>query len=629
MTGFDPTAVHTAFSTKGVVHENPAVSLNRRSWAALALIAGMIIFDQVLLQPALSHLTSDAPVINVAGRQRMLSQKLTKAALALESATDLQIEQARRAELQEVLHEWRTAHEGLQRGNAELRLPGDNTSETVANFADLEPHFQAMATAVENLLSARGRSSESPEAAAIRSAAVAQILNHENLFLNRMHAIVGAYEDEARRHIAHLKSLEFSLMIAILAVLLVIQFAVVRPAIQGVGREFAQSESQYQRLVESMSDGLLVHDNQGRVQFANRRFCEMVGYTLAELTGAPAALYVADGSRTRYDELCRRAVDENYSTEIALRHRDGRLLETIASPQSLLDSAGEQSGFLLVLTDVTARRQAEQRSRELAVQLSHADRLKSMGELAAEMAHEINQPLGAIANYAEGCLATLGNEAAMNASVIPHIREPLQRILQAALRGGEIVRRARSFSRPQPQDVVAAQINDLVRDIEQLYSAEARKRGIEFRLKLESALPVVSVDSIQIQQVLANLVQNAFVALETTPEFRRRLVIQTRQAGGDAVEITVADTGCGIPSEVRERVFEPFYTTRKEGTGMGLSIVRSIVEAHGGTITAEPNPDGGTILRCQLPSADHALQERATHQIVATAGSLHPTKTRA
>ncbi len=617
-----PPVLPSPFTTQGISHENPAVSLNRRAWCALALIAALVVFDQVLLQPALSHLTSDAPVINVAGRQRMLSQKLTKAALALEATSDPQVQAARRTELRGVLQEWSQAHEGLQHGNAELRLPGRNTPQTDAAFAELEPHFRSIVTAVEDLLAARESDPTFPETAEIRAAAVRRILEHEDPFLRRMHALVGHYETEARGHIAQLKAVEFVVMLTILGVLLVVQFAVVRPAIQGVGREFEQSEAQYQRLVESMSDGLVVHDTQGRVQFANRRFCAMVGYSANQLAGTPAALYIADGNRNRYDELCRRTGEVDLSTEITLRHRDGHFVETIASPQSLHDPTGERHGFLLVVTDITARRQAEQRSRELAVQLSHADRLKSMGELAAGMAHEINQPLGAIANYAEGCLAMLGGEATTNPAVIPTLREPLQRILQAALRGGEIVRRARSFSRLQPQDIVRAEINDLVQDIEQLYSAEARKRGIEFRLKLGASLPVVSVDPIQIQQVLANLVQNAFAAFESTPEFRRRLLIQTHAESEDAVEIRVIDTGCGIDPNHRERVFEPFFTTRKEGTGMGLAIVRGIVEAHGGTIVAEPNPDGGTIIRWHLPSAGQTLHEIAAHQIVVPGSSL-------
>lgn len=599
-------------ATAGTAHENPAIPLNRRYWCALGLIAALIVFHQVLLQPALSQLTSDAPVINIAGRQRMLSQKLSKAALALEAAGDPTVREARRAELREILQEWSQSHRGLQYGDAELRLPGTNPPQIAAAFADLELHFTAIVGAVEDLLSASRDIHALEETSPTRASAIERILVHEVEFLTRMHAIVGQYEDEARQHIAQLQTLSFVVMVAILGTLLVVQFVVVRPAVRGVGREFEQSEAQYQRLVESMSDGLVVHDPQERVLFANQRFCEMVGYSVTELTGAPAALYVADGDRRRYDELGQRIAGDNAPSEITLKHRDGRSIETIISSQLLSDPNGGPQGFLLVVTDITARREAEQRNRELAEQLAHADRLKSMGELATGLAHEINQPLGAIANYAEGCLATL----AADPTVSPELREPLQRILRAALRGGEIIRRARSFSRPQPQDIVPTQINDLVSDIEQLCSIEARRRGIEVRLELSPELPAIAVDAIQIQQVLANLIQNAFAALEDTSEFRRRLFIQTQLTDDGSVEIAVHDTGSGIESHLRERIFEPFFTTRKEGTGMGLAIVRGIVEAHGGTIVVEPNRDGGSTFLCRLPVDGEAIRARAPQQIV-------------
>ncbi len=545
----------------------------------------------------------------------MLSQKLTKAALALQTAEDPATRLERRGELQQVVREWSRAHRGLQQGDPELELPGHNTPHITAAFADLEPHFTAIVGAVEDLLAVHPSSDNdvnADQSSPTQSAAIQQILAHEDAFLERMHAIVGLYEKEASLHVTQLQRLSFVVMVAILGTLLVVQYLVVRPAVQWVGREFEQSEAQYQRLVESMSDGLVVNDLQERVQFANQRFCAMIGYPLSELLNAPAALFVADGSRRRFDDFCRKAGENLAAVEITLRHRDGRLIETLISPQLLLDLAGQPQGFVLVIADITARRQAELRNRELADQLAHADRLKSMGELAAGLAHEINQPLGAIANFAEGCLATLASDQGQTSS----LQEPLQRILRAALRGGEIIRRARSFSQLKPHEIGPTQINDLVVDIEQLCATEAQRRGIEVRLELDAALPEVLVDAIQIQQVLVNLIQNAFAALEATAEYRRRLTIRTRPLENGNVEVTVSDSGCGIPPAITERVFEPFFTTRQEGTGMGLAIVRGIVEAHGGAVTVGPNGDGGATFRCVFPTDGHHLREQAPMQIV-------------
>ncbi len=597
-------------------HENPALPLDRRYWCALALIAALIVFHQLLLQPALSRLTSDAPVINVAGRQRMLSQKLAKAALAFEAALDDQEQQARRQELRGILQEWTQAHRGLQVGDPEQHLPGKNSEEVTAAFADLEPHFTAIVGAAEDLLSIP-RAAET-DTTPTRAEAIRRILQHESRFLTRMHAIVGLYEAEARSHIGQLQTLGVVIMVTILGTLLIVQFAVVRPAVQWVGREFEQSEAQYRRLVESMNDGLVVHDPQQRVQFANRRFCEIVGYSPEELLGSPASIFVADGDRRRFDDLANSPDENPQPVEVALRHCDGRLIDVMASPQPLFDLHGHPLGFLLVVTDITARRQAEQRNRELADQLAHADRLKSMGELAAGLAHEINQPLGAIANFAEGGLATL----ASNPDADMSLQVPLQRILRAAIRGGEIIRRARSFSQLRPHEIAPTQINELVDEVEQMCLTEARKRGVDVRLDLDPALLPVPVDAIQIQQVLANLIQNAFAALETTPDYRRRLILRTRPAADGGVDLAVVDNGCGITPEHVERVFEPFFTTRKEGSGMGLAIVRGIIESHGGTIVVEQNLEGGSTFRCVLPADSESLRSQAPDQIVSVNSPL-------
>lgn len=215
-------------------HANPARTLDRRYWCALGLIAALMVFHQLLLQPALVRLTSDAPVINVAGRQRMLSQKLSKAALALLTVTEPQPHELRRRELESVLREWTQAHRGLQEGDERLRLPGMNSSAVKAAFSEVDPYYQAMVHAANELLSDdyatmvleghRGLS-EIPSA---KAAVVQKILANENAFLTRMHAIVALYEAESRQHIAQLKILGLLIMAAILGTLLLVQFSTLR-----------------------------------------------------------------------------------------------------------------------------------------------------------------------------------------------------------------------------------------------------------------------------------------------------------------------------------------------------------------------------------------------------------------
>ncbi|MES2794087.1 MAG: ATP-binding protein [Planctomycetota bacterium] len=585
----------SCFSPLGNVPQNPAGRLRLRSWCALALVAGLLIFQQVLLQPALIRLQTDAPVINVAGRQRMLSQKLSKTVLALQTSQTADARRNRRAELSAVVGEWTRAHRGLQQGDPVLQLPGENSPEIRAAFDRLEPHFLAMVTAVQKLLPAEDPGAELSVA---QRAAIESVMQHEDAFLQQMHTLVGLYAVNARSHVGQLEMLGWGIVATILAILLAGQWLIVRPAVDFFGNRFVSSEAEYRRLVESMSEGLVVHDAQGSIQFANRRFCEIVGLSAKSLLGDLASRFVVAADRGRYSQLIVATGGPSEPVELGWRGLDGQRTDTMASTQPLFDDHGVLQGFLLVVTDITARKQAEQRSRELLEQLAHADRLKSMGELAAGLAHEINQPLAAIANYAEGCLTVLRTDA----PAVETLQTPLQRILSAALRGGEIVRRSRRFAQRRPHEVQVESLNDLVCDVELLCRPEAQRRDVVIELHLAADLPPIPVDGIQVQQVLTNLVQNAFAALDSTLPQLRHLQISTEFTTPEFVTVSVCDSGIGLSGASASRVFEPFFTTRSDGLGLGLAIVRNIIEAHGGTIAARNNRDCGATFCFTLPT---------------------------
>jgi signal transduction histidine kinase len=223
-----------------------------------------------------------------------------------------------------------------------------------------------------------------------------------------------------------------------------------------------------------------------------------------------------------------------------------------------------------------------------------------MGEMAAGLAHEINQPLSAIVSYARGCTRRLRSGVADATTLL----EPIEQIASQAMRANEIVQRLLLFVRKQKPARARAAIGDLVQEVCRLLVGEARKRGVKLRLDLASDLPEVEVDRIQIEQVILNLVRNG---LEATPPglVEPALTIRSELDAGFVV-VAVTDQGEGLSAEQIDRVFEPFFTTKRTGLGMGLAISRSIVRGHGGRITASPNEGGGATFRFTLPVAAEA-----------------------
>ena len=569
--------------------ENPARRLNRRSWLAFAMIAGLVVLHQFLLQPALIRMATDAPAINFAGRQRMLSQRLAKSSLAMINAKDVNFREMYRTELADSLELWSSAHRILQAGDKSIGISRPRNHEIEKGYVELEPHFQAMAGAAKELLA--------NDEFADNQTALKTLLIHEPLFLTHMHAIVGLYEVDANRHIRQLQGFGLIIMVVILVAQLSLQLGVVRPEVRIVGREWAQSEAHYQLLVESMTDGLIVFDQQSRIEFANQPFGKILGRSTDKLIGKPASILISDPDRRRFQLLLTEAAEFCGPLDLQLQAAEGRVVETMVSPRRMVDIDGNPTRLLLVVTDVTARKAVEQRSRELQTQLAHADRLKSLGAMAAALAHEINQPLGAIANYAEGCLNRLSSSLTDPQELVA----PLKALLRSTHRGGEIIRRTLSFVRPGPHQFAAESVNDLVKEVAELCQPEARRRNIHVEWQLREDLPSVLVDGIQIQQVLTNLIQNAFEALERVDPFRRRIKLMTQQVLENELELSVADSGPGLPASGSESWFEPFVTIDKDGTGLGLSIARSIVESHGGRIWADVGRDGGAVFRFTLP----------------------------
>jgi C4-dicarboxylate-specific signal transduction histidine kinase len=241
----------------------------------------------------------------------------------------------------------------------------------------------------------------------------------------------------------------------------------------------------------------------------------------------------------------------------------------------------------------------EAQARQHHAELAHAARLATLGEMAAGLAHELNQPLAAIVSYARGCVRRLESGDTPTDAIIDVIEE----ISAQALRAGEVLRRIRDFVRSGEMRRERVDVNDVVREAVRFAELEARQRGVTMPLALAPVRLPVDVDRVQIEQVILNLVRNGFDAMGGQPPDASRLAIATAPTGRGTVEVSVADTGNGIPAEIADRLFDPFFSTKSDGLGLGLSISRSIVEAHGGRLWATANPGRGATFRFTLPVA--------------------------
>lgn len=293
----------------------------------------------------------------------------------------------------------------------------------------------------------------------------------------------------------------------------------------------------------------------------------------------------------------------------------GELLEVIRSRAGLHGHSGWTLGDRMTMKKLDGRgtgseavdfpaepRPPSEREAEMRERLTHLTRVSTMGEMASSIAHEVNQPLTAIATYAQACRRML----AEGETSLSEVADVLGRISDEALRAGNIVHRLKDLVRRQETRWVECDVNALVRDVEQLASVDARLHDVALRFELAPELPHVLADAVQVQQVVLNLIRNGIDAVEERDPPVREVVVRTGPEGPREVRVSVQDQGCGLPEELEKRLFQPFFTTKKEGMGMGLSISRSIASLHRGRISFARNRDGGVTFHFILPILDDA-----------------------
>jgi C4-dicarboxylate-specific signal transduction histidine kinase len=288
-------------------------------------------------------------------------------------------------------------------------------------------------------------------------------------------------------------------------------------------------------------------------------------------------------------------VPVNYRLEMKLRHdRENRFIEARYLPH--LGPGGQVLGFYSLVQDVTEWKRVEMELQRQRDELAHVTRVATLGEMSASMVHELNQPLAAILNNAQAAEIFLERDP----PDLKEAKEALKDIISDDLRAGEVIRRLRAYVVKGDFKSVPIQVNELVNDVLALVRNDANLHNLKIATELASELPEVQGDPVQIQQVLINLMLNGGQAMNAMPS-RGRMVISTSLLDRGEIKISVTDSGPGIDGEFAERIFDAFFTTKREGLGMGLSICRSIVNAHGGRIWMEPRAEGGATFSFTLP----------------------------
>jgi two-component system sensor kinase FixL len=358
-------------------------------------------------------------------------------------------------------------------------------------------------------------------------------------------------------------------------------------------------EAHLQSILDTVPDAMIVIDEQGAVHSFSAAAERLFGYRAAEVTGRNIKMLMPWPYRENHDGYIERYLRTGEKRIIGIgRVVVGERSDGSTFPMELSVGemrSGHQRYFTGFIRDLTERQKTEARLQELQAELVHISRLTAMGEMASTLAHELNQPLSAIANYLKGSQRLLEDKTDERSTMV---RDAMDKAAGQAVRAGEIIRRLRDFVARGESERRVESVRKLVEEAGALALVGAKDRGIRIRFIFDPTVDLVLADRVQIQQVLLNLIRNAIEAMEESPV--RDLVVAASPVEGGMLEISVADTGPGIAPEASAQLFQPFFTTKPHGMGVGLSISRTIIEAHGGRISVEPNPGGGTVFRFTL-----------------------------
>jgi two-component system sensor histidine kinase DctS len=385
---------------------------------------------------------------------------------------------------------------------------------------------------------------------------------------------------------------------------------------QRVEHDLADALAFRKAMEDSLVTGLRARDLSGKITYVNPAFCEMVGFSPQELLGHgmpapywPPEMFAEYGQRQAL-RLAGNAPSRE-GTESVFMRKSGERFPVLIFEAPLINALGQQTGWMSAILDVSEQRRVEELSRASQERLQATARLATVGEMASLLSHELNQPLAAISSYATGTLNLLGHHANDPGAqeLASSLGGAIQRIAQQAERAGQVIKSVHDFVRRRDQTREAVKPHVLVGNVLPLVHLQARKLGVRVMVHCPQDLPAVVCDRTMVEQVLLNLARNAMQAMSDGPNntsARRELSLSVKPAASNAASrwlaFDVADQGPGISPEVATQLFTPFFTTKEEGMGLGLSLCRTVIEQHGGYLGHQANQPCGTIFSFTLPA---------------------------
>jgi two-component system sensor kinase FixL len=368
-------------------------------------------------------------------------------------------------------------------------------------------------------------------------------------------------------------------------------------------KEAALGAAELAALLDAAVDGIIVTDEDGTILRVNKASERMFGFSADEMLGEPVTLIMTEADAGVHFRYIKNYMDTGVrkiigiGRDVMARDRSGRNFPVAVSIGEV--KLGERHRFVGLIRDLTRQKQAEEEALRHREQMMHVSRLTTMGEMAAAMAHELNQPLSAIATYTAACVRLLdkGDEAQDD------VVSALQEIGTQAHRAGEVIERMRDFTRGRELDRTVVSVGKIIDDILPLAELDARANRVQLTVDVAPDMPRIVADPVQIQQVILNLLRNGVDAMADMPEDGRQLRLTAFRDSDHSIRVDIGDRGHGVSDESRARLFTPFFTTKKAGMGMGLAISRSIITAHGGRLDCNNNADIGATFFFTLPTS--------------------------